>query len=109
LREHTADVPFATVADPGKRYYRQFGVESSPRAVLDPRSWSAVVRGVLLTASGRFRAPAIKQEGGHLGLPADFLIGTEGRVLAKKYGKHAYDQWSVDELLAHAQARHQAS
>jgi hypothetical protein len=45
----------------------------------------------------------------HLGLPADFLIGTDGRVLAKKYGKHAYDQWSVDELLAHAQARHQAS
>jgi hypothetical protein len=105
LRVHTADLPFATVADPGKRYYLQFGVESSPRAVLDPRSWSAIVHGIFMAASGRFRAPAIKQEGGHLGLPADFLIDTDGRVLAKKYGKHADDQWSVDELLAHARVR----
>ena len=37
-----------------------------------------------------------------LGLPADFLIGTDGRVLACKYGKHIYDQWSVDDLLSHA-------
>jgi hypothetical protein len=35
-----------------------------------------------------------------LGLPADFLIGTDGRVLALKYGTDAYDQWSVDELHA---------
>jgi len=34
------------------------------------------------------------------GLPADFLIGTDGRVLALKYGTDAYDQCSVDELLA---------
>lgn len=37
---------------------------------------------------------------GHLGLPADFLINSNGRVIAAKYGKHAYDHWSVDELLA---------
>jgi hypothetical protein len=35
----------------------------------------------------------------HLGLPADLLIGSDGRVLATKYGSHADDQWSVDELL----------
>jgi hypothetical protein len=41
------------------------------------------------------------QQGGekHLGLPADFLIGSDGRVLAAKFGRHADDQWSVDELL----------
>jgi hypothetical protein len=32
-------------------------------------------------------------------LPADFLIGSDGRVLAAKFGRHADDQWSVDELL----------
>jgi hypothetical protein len=37
-----------------------------------------------------------------LGLPADFLIATDGRVRACKYGEHADDQWSVDELLEHA-------
>ena len=99
LRKYTAELPFATIADPEKRYYREFGVESSPRALLHPRTWGAVIRGTALTALGRYRAPAIKQDGGHLGLPADFLIDTEGRVLAAKYGEHAYDQWSVDELL----------
>ncbi|EUA90004.1 putative alkyl hydroperoxide reductase/ Thiol specific antioxidant/ Mal allergen [Mycobacterium ulcerans str. Harvey] len=34
-----------------------------------------------------------------MGLPADFLIGSDGRVLATKYGNHADDQWSVDEPL----------
>jgi hypothetical protein len=33
-------------------------------------------------------------------LPGDFLIAPDGRVLASKYGKHADDQWSVDEELA---------
>jgi hypothetical protein len=47
-----------------------------------------------------------------LGLPADFLIGTDGRILALKYGVHAYDQWTVDELLSLARepmpAQHEA-
>jgi hypothetical protein len=28
------------------------------------------------------------------------LIDPDGRLRAVKYGAHAYDQWSVDELLA---------
>ncbi len=100
LREHTAGLPFATIADPTKQFYREFGVESTPRALLDPRAWGAIIRGTTLTTVGRFRAPAVKQEGGHLGLPADFLVDTDGKVIAGKYGKHANDQWSVDELLA---------
>lgn len=30
LREHVADLPFAVIADPRKRLYAEFGVESSP-------------------------------------------------------------------------------
>jgi peroxiredoxin len=104
LRKHTADLPFATVADPDKHYYREFGVEAGPRA-LGPRAWSAAVRGIALTLTGQLRAPAARQEGGHLGLPADFLVDTTGTVIAAKYGNHADDQWSVDELLAHARKR----
>jgi alkyl-hydroperoxide reductase/thiol specific antioxidant family protein len=103
LREHTADLPFSTIADPTKRFYREFGVESGPRALLDPRAWGAIIRGATRTTLGRFRAPAVKQEGGHLGLPADFLVDSQGAVIAAKYGKHADDQWSVDELLSLAQ------
>jgi hypothetical protein len=42
--------------------------------------------------------------GGHLGLPADILIDTDGTVIDAKYGKHAADQWSVDEILQHSKA-----
>ncbi len=41
----------------------------------------------------------LRPEGGRLGLPADFLIAADGRILAARYGEHAGDQWSVDELL----------
>jgi AhpC/TSA family len=109
LAKHTAELPFVTVADPDKRYYRQFGVESSPRAILHPRAWGASIRGMALTIRGRFRAPTVHQDGGHLGLPADFLIDSNGRVIAEKRGTHAYDQWSVDELLAHARDGRPAS
>jgi hypothetical protein len=94
LLAHQGDVPFAVVADPTRRLYAQFGVGSSPRALLDPRAWLAGVRAV---ASNRPSLPASRQQA--LGLPADFLAAADGHVLACKYGAHAYDQWSVDDLL----------
>jgi len=90
------EMPFDVVADPERHLYRDFGVEPSVRAVLDPRSWPAAVRGLFQ------RRPDLSLDGGPLGLPADFLIGSDGRVLALEYGAHADDQWSVVELLAHA-------
>ncbi|MEU5883329.1 peroxiredoxin-like family protein [Spirillospora sp. NPDC047279] len=108
LREYTGDLPFAVIADPGKRLYREFGVESSHRALLDPRAWGTILRAVARTTWGtlrrRERSPDLMPAGGRWGLPGDFLIGPDGRVLAVKYGEHAYDQWSVDELLALAAA-----
>jgi hypothetical protein len=103
LRPYTADLPLDVVPDPARALYREFGVESSPRALLDPRSWPGIVRSVAheLRAVRRGRpAPPAHAEGGRLGLPADFLIAPDGQVLARKYGVHADDQWSVDELIA---------
>jgi len=103
LAEHTDGLPFAVVADPGKRLYAEFGVESSARALLSPRVWGPIVWGVtrsmVLIVGGRGHGPALFPAGGRLGLPADLLIAGDGRVVAAKYGEHAYDQWSVDELL----------
>jgi hypothetical protein len=62
-----------------------------------------VARGAARVVARQGRAPSLTPAGGRLGLPADFLIASDGRVLALKYGSHAYDQWSVDELLALAQ------
>ncbi|WP_030429602.1 hypothetical protein [Allokutzneria albata] len=53
-----------------------------------------------VASAGPVPAVSREQEGGRLGLPADFLIDRDGRVLAEKHGEHAYDQWSADELPA---------
>lgn len=106
LRPHTADFPFTIVADPGKRLYAEFGVTSSPRALLDPRAWLPILRAIAFAVAGiltgAVRPPAANPRGGRLGLPADFLIAPNGRVVACKYGAHADDQWSLDEVLAQA-------
>jgi hypothetical protein len=98
-----AEFPFAVIADPGKRLYAEFGVESAPRALFDPRAWMPVLRGIWHSLGPVIRkqrpAPAANPHGGRFGLPADFLIASDGRVLASRYGEHVYDQWSVDELL----------
>lgn len=86
------DLPFDAVGDREKRYYRQFGVESSWRYI----SWPAIKAACTSILRGRM---GIKMTGGPLGLPAEFLVAPDGRIKAARYGKHAYDQWSVEELL----------
>jgi peroxiredoxin len=106
LRPFTMELPFAVVADPEKKLYVEFGAEASPRALLNPRGWPAILRGVQRSLNrilrGRQPVTSVHSEGGKLGLPADFLIARDGRILACKYGAHIYDQWSVDDLLAQA-------
>ncbi|MFJ8490104.1 hypothetical protein ACIRBZ_17350 [Streptomyces sp. NPDC094038] len=71
-------------------------MERSPRALLGPRAWGPIVRAVLSgvreVVRGREHLPATSPHGGRLGLPADFLVAADGRVLAVKYGEHAYDR-----------------
>jgi len=92
-------VPFDLVADAEKLYYKEFGVESSLAFFLNREAIAAAIRGIL---RGKL---SLKMTGGPLGLPADFLIEPNGLVRAAKYGRHAYDQWSVDELLELAKGR----
>jgi hypothetical protein len=103
LQKYQADLPFSVVPDPNKRLYFELGVESGPRALLDPRAWPTIACAVLRSTgrlvSGRGRLPNLNPDGGRLGLPAEFLIARDGRVLAAHYGEHAGDHWSVDELL----------
>ena len=104
MRPHQGQLPFDAIADPERVLYKEFGVEASIRAVIHPRAWLApmnpktypiVARG--LRAGG---SPGPRHGASVLGLPADFLIATDGVVRAVKYGRHANDQWSVDELLS---------
>lgn len=97
MLQYQARLPFDCIADPSKHLYRTFGVETSLRALLHPMVLWHGARWVL--QARRFYRRA---ENGVLGLPADFLIGQNGHIVAAKYGRHADDHWSVDELLTRA-------
>ena len=93
IRSYQKDVPFLLVGDPKKALYREFGVGASLR-FLSRKALRAAIRGV---AHGHF---GLRLGGGPIGLPGEFLIAPSGQIKAVKYGTHAYDQWSVDELIA---------
>lgn len=94
MLKYQAQLPFDCVADAGKRHFKAYGVETSVQALLNFRVFWSGLRWVLTT--GRFYRRA---ENGILGLPADFLVDAQGRIVACKYGAHADDHWEVDELL----------
>jgi hypothetical protein len=97
-------LPFEVIADPDKRLYKYFRVEYGARALLSPGVWIPILFGILRSLGKallkKAPLPPINPHGGRLGLPADFLIGQNGAILECKYGSHAYDQWSVEEILA---------
>ncbi len=105
MLELQGELPFAMIADPEKQLYTEFGVNSSPKSVLHPRALAAAGRTITskstweLVRQQRSLRGAANTDEEYLGLPADFLIGTDGRVLAAKYGRHVDDQWSVNDLL----------
>ena len=106
LAKHEAELPFPLIADPERELYRRLGVERRPSSLLSTRALRAAIAGQAAALGNRSTKRGalgpIKPTGGRLGLPADFLIAPDGRVAALKYGQHAYDQWTVDELLDHA-------
>lgn len=99
LRRYKADLPFAVVADPDRVLYDEFGVGKSMRAVANTKAAGAIARSALQIRSPREALGSMTITESHLGLPADFLITPDGVIRACKYGTHADDQWSVDELL----------
>lgn len=104
LRRYQADLPFAVVADPGRKLYQEFGVGNSVRGMLNRDVVRAVGRSMRQTRSARSVVGSLGLTENHLGMPADFLIAPDGAVVARKYGEHADDQWSVDELIKLATA-----
>lgn len=97
LLPHQGHFPFDVIGDPSKTLYRQFGVESSITSLLHPAAWSAMVIGSFVREKPTVN---VMPTGGVLGLPADFLIAPDGIIKAMRYGRHADDQWSVDDVLS---------
>src|SRR5213592_5119344 len=106
LAKHEAELPFPLIADPERQLYRRLGAERGPSSLVSMRALRAAIAGQAAAlrhqSTMRGALGPVKPTGGLLGLPADFLIAPDGRIAALKYGQHAYDQWTVDELLEHA-------
>ena len=58
LRTYTGDLPFDVVADPDKKLYKEFGVETSLRGVLDPRATAPLVRNMFRRSAEPARSSA---------------------------------------------------
>ena len=97
IDDYHGAMPFELIADPERKIYRRYRIEASPFAILSPFAWPGLIEGYRLKTAGRFDSTAFGQ-------PADFLIDGAGRIVARHYGAHANDQWSVDEVLALATA-----
>lgn len=95
---YQGDLPFAVVPDPERRWYTSFGVENSGLAMAHPSAMWAAFKGMAAVRSNPL------QKGEHDGLPADFLLDERGAIVAVKYGRHANDQWSLDEVIELASA-----
>lgn len=99
MRPYQGALPFPAVPDPERRWYRHFGVERSAIAVVHPQVvWSAL-RGLVGARSNPLAGGRDQS-----GLPADFLIDSRGVIVGTHYGRHADDQWSLDEVLTRARA-----
>ena len=105
LRKVHAELPFDVVPDPRRQLYAALGVTTSPLALLHPRGLRAALRAAFSRASV---APSAGVADGPFGLPADFLVAPSGRTVAVKYGVHADDQWSIDDLVAIVQGSAQS-
>jgi peroxiredoxin len=94
MQPYQGELPFATVPDPERHWYRRFGVERSAFAVIHPQVIGSALRGLISAPSNPFAGGSDQT-----GLPADFLINSYGIIVSTHYGRHADDQWSLDELL----------
>ena len=97
LQRHHGNAPFAIIADPRGALYDEYGVGCGLRALGNPRALLMALPKIVQMFPNFPGLP--RERKAALGLPADFLINPDGNILACKYGEHADDQWSVDELL----------
>lgn len=94
MRPYQGSLPFPTVPDPGRNLYHLFGVERSWSAMLNSKAAWALLKGMASPSANPLAGGPDPN-----GLPADFLVDEQGVIVDLKYGTHADDHWSFEELL----------
>jgi peroxiredoxin len=83
------------IADKQKIFYQLFQSEFSWKALFLIDSWRSTFTSVFQGYFPHFN----KFEGGITGIPSDFLVDEQGKIVDLNYGKHFGDTWSVSEVL----------
>lgn len=88
--------PFTVIADPDKKIYNQYGAESSFLKYLKFMfKMSDVIKG-----KKQGMKVTLNQRGEQFLMPADFIIGADGKVIKAHYGQDVGDHIPLHELLA---------
>lgn len=87
--------PFPVIADPAHEFYKLYGVENSWRGFL--RSSRRLGDLVSAARHGYWPKP---WDGPVNRIPADFIIGPDGRIVDAYYGKDAGDHMPLEQLLS---------
>jgi thioredoxin-dependent peroxiredoxin len=88
--------PFDLVPDPDKRIFRAFGVETGWAGMFSP----AVMRDYMRALALGFPPGMLTSDGGITGNPADFIVGSDGRIAFAHYGRHYADSLGATEIAA---------
>jgi peroxiredoxin len=97
IRRHAGrrDYPFPLVPDPDQKLYRDFGVETSwvwfLKSMVIPSFYADWIRSMRHGFWGGAGAQMAK-------MPADFLVGPDGRILLVHYGHNIGDHLSLAEI-----------
>jgi peroxiredoxin len=90
------ELPFTAIADPDKRVFAAYGVEASLSGMASTR----VMRDYARALKAGYHSASMSQHGGIKGLPADFIVGIDGKVQYVHYGVNFSDTVPVDEILS---------
>ncbi|MEO7910797.1 MAG: peroxiredoxin-like family protein [Roseiflexaceae bacterium] len=95
------DAPFPLIADPLAHLYALYGVESSEANIAATMAMAGTQQMIAAAASQGFQ---LTEEPGSnfLRMPADFFIGSDGRVLDAHYAAYVWDHMPfarIEELL----------
>src|SRR5215469_4457070 len=86
--------PFDLVADPTKRVFRQYGVETGLRGLFSP----TVMREYLKALGVGYKPGLTTFDVGITGNPADFLIDADGKIAYAHYGTHYADSLDARQV-----------
>ena len=88
-------LPSELIADPEKKIFRSYGVESSWTGMI---SWN-VVRDYFFAMKAGLPSGMLSHDGGIKGHPADFIINRDGKLVFAHYGRNYADSLSVADIV----------